>query len=287
MALEILVQEKLDGASVSLEYENGNLVRMATRGDGIVGDDVTPNAAFMPSIPKRIPITEGRVFVRGEVVIRLSDFEKIADRFENPRNTAAATIRARGVEDVLGLTTFVGFDLHCSDRGQRLKSEWDIWLRIGELGFQRSEISFLVSSKEQLKQVFEKYDRAEAGQSSFSRKVLPWQTDGLVGKVNDLSLQNKFQTKNNRPGHSIAIKPSPTAVTTTVTGITWQMGLSGRYTAVCHVTPTPMDGVTLRNVNLHNLTFLSKLISQGFSIGSRVRVIRAGDVIPQIVGVVS
>jgi len=259
---------------------------MVTRGDGIIGDDVTPNAAFIPSIPKFIPGESERTFVRGEAVIKLSDFETVKDRFENPRNTVAGVIRARSVVEILNLITFVGFDLHSEERGTLFTTERGLWERIGDLGFQRSKISTVVDSWERVQTVFEAYDQSPAGEV-YSRKGLPWQTDGLVVKVNDLVLQNKFQTKNNRPAHSVAIKPSPTMVETTVTGITWQMGLSGRYTAVCHVTPTPMDGVTLRNVNLHNLTFLSKLIKTGFLIGCKIRVIRAGDVIPQIVGVVA
>jgi DNA ligase (NAD+) len=109
----------------------------------------------------------------------------------------------------------------------------------------------------------------------------------LVLKVNCLHAQGRVGSKNNRPEHSIAVKPTPKACTTKVLSLVWDAGLSGRFTPVAHVEPTHLDGVTLRKVNMHNLDYLGEWVAKGFGIGAEITVIRSGDVIPYLTQVIT
>lgn len=276
--MQCVIQEKLDGLSISLEYRDGKLFQMLTRGDGKVGEDITPNAEHIPSIPKEIS-EKGVVCIRGEALIRLNDFkDHLADKFENPRNTASGLIRGKSTVQYLKHITFVAYDYYGPLRGKGVDTEDRVQAYLGSLGFSTPKLCHTVNNPEEAIAVYEQYDKEW-------RDDLPWLTDGLVLKVNSLALQNKLGANNSRPEHSVAIKPTPKACITTVLSITWEMGLSGRYTPVVQVTPTPLDGVTLRNVNMHNLDYLGEWVKKGFGIGAQVTVVRSGDVIPYLTGV--
>lgn len=277
--MQCILEEKLDGLSISLCYRDGKLVQMLTRGDGDVGEDITPNAEHIPSIPKNID-EMGEVHIRGEIVVRWDNFKTyLADKFENPRNTASGLVRGKSTTTLLKYLTFVAYDYYGSKRGVTEETESHILHHVEHLGFIKPEIHKVCNTPEEVVAFYEHYDKV-------LRDELPWMTDGLVLKVNFLHLQNRLGVTNNRPAHSVAIKPTPKACITKVISVTWEAGLSGRYTPVAQVEPTYLDGVTLKNVNLHNLDYLGGWVKKGFGIGATITVVRSGDVIPYLTGVV-
>jgi DNA ligase (NAD+) len=247
---------------------------MVTRGDGKVGEDISPNIPFMTSIPNKIPDL-GHVFIRGEAIVNWNNFkEHLANEFENPRNSASGLIRSKSKVELLKYLSFVAYDYYGPERIKRISKETEILAYLSQqLKFEIPKICRTADTPGEAVAIYEQYDKQW-------RDELPWMTDGLVMKVNDLNLQNKLGDRGGRPEHSIALKPTPKACVTKVIGLTWEQGLSGRYTPVAQVEPTPLDGVTLRNVNMHNLDFLGLWVKKGFGIGATITVLRSGDVIP-------
>lgn len=278
--MQCIIEEKLDGLSISITYINGKLVKMVTRGDGKVGEDITPNAEHITSIPKTIKEV-GEVHIRGEAIVTWADFkEHLSDKFENPRNTASGLIRGKSTTQYLKHITLVAYDYYGEKRGVTEETEAQILHHLEHLGFTTPKIHAIVNTPEEAVKVYEDYDKT-------GRDQLPWMTDGLVMKVNDLNLQNRLCANANRPEHSTAIKPTPKACITKVLSVTWEMGLSGRLTPVAQVEPTYLDGVTLRNVNMHNLDYLGDWVKKGFGIGAQITVVRSGDVIPYLTEVLT
>jgi DNA ligase (NAD+) len=275
-----MIQEKLDGLSISLLYEDGKFIQMLTRGDGKQGEDITENAMRMPSIPQTIP-EKGTVLVRGEAVISWVNFrENFKGEGENPRNTATGVIRSKSLPDKLKYVDFVAYDYYGANRRASVKTEEEVLKYLSSMSFKVPVFQRLVNSPTEMIAVYESYDKGE-------RDNLPYMTDGLVAKVNSLDSQERLGVKNNRPEYAIAMKPTPKACVTRIIGITWEMGLSGRYTPVIQVEPTPLDGVTLRNVSMHNLRYLKEWTTKGLKLGSTITVVRSGDVIPMLKSLVN
>jgi len=279
--MQCLILEKLDGISLNLTYQDGKLESAVTRGDGTQGDDITLNATHIRGVLKTIPF-QGRVQIRGEVVLPLKEFNEYwAPKGKaNPRNAVSGLCKGRSTPEDLATMQFVAYDLYGTERMPAV-TEAAVILKLVQAGFTVPVISRVVNSAQEAEEFYRLYDTT-------LRKELPWQTDGLVIRINDLATQEaKFSIEGGRPTYAVAIKPSPAAVVTTVKKVTWSMGLSGRFCPVAEVEPTAFDGTTLRNVNLHNLENVQNLHKQGFGIGAQILVVRAGDVIPYLSRIVT
>ncbi len=275
---------KFDGLALNLRYENGLLVQAATRGNGEVGEDVTPNVRTIRSIPLRISTTASVLEVRGEVLMKRADFEALnaqqraidAKIFVNPRNAASGCLRqldsritaqrplsfyAYGVGEVVGLALGV--------------THSEVLDRLEELGFPVFAMRTVSDGPEGLA----KYYR-EVG---VRRDSLPFDIDGVVYKVNSLALQRQLGFRSREPRWAVAHKYPPQEQFTEVLNVDFQVGRTGAITPTARLKPVFVGGVTVSNATLHNADEIERL---GIQIGDTVIVRRAGDVIPQIVQVV-
>ncbi len=269
---DMVVSYKADGSSIEVIYDNGVLLRGATRGDGFVGDDVTPNVRKF-KLPTTISV-KGRVRVRGEAVLTKNDFEKYFSATEkNPRNSAAGTVRrldSRGAEHM----SFIAFDIDGDDYSFATKA--DKFKELTKLGFQTTLIA-RVNKLEDALQIFRHTENR--------RPTLPYEIDGIVFDENDLKRAEDAGIVDNRPKSSIAFKFAAEAVECTVLDVQWQIGKTGAVTPVGIIAPANIGGVTITRVMLNNLTHIKKDL--GLTIGATARLIRANDVIPKITQVVA
>lgn len=276
---------KFDGLAINLRYENGELVSAATRGDGLVGEDVTANVKTIRSIPLRLPEAAPEVLeVRGEVIMHKADFERLNDeqelaglkRFVNPRNAAAGCLRqldpkvtakrrlsfyAYGVGEVsreLGLTHSGVLD------------------QLQDWGLPVAKERRVVKGWEALAQF---HDWVKS-----IRSELPFEIDGVVYKVNSLALQSELGFISREPRWACAHKYPPEEALTVVEAVDVQVGRTGKLTPVARLKPVFVGGVTISNATLHNEDFIAQL---GLMVGDTVVVRRAGDVIPEVVRVVT
>lgn len=285
--MQVLIEEKFDGISVCVRYNGGSFVSLITRGNGLIGQDISPNAQYMPNIPKMIQET-GEVTIRGELLMDQTTFNQhFKDRprtdgsIPNARNQVAGLAGSKKNPDDLKHLTFVAYEYYGPARGETLLTEMDCINHLRNLGFTVGNIFKLVSSSSEAIAYYKEYETS-------IRETLPFQTDGLVLKVNSLQQQSLLGSTSNRPDHAVAAKPTPKACITKVLQLTWEMGLSGRYTPVAQVEPTLLAGeVMLRNVDMRNMSYLKAWADKGFDIGATIIVERTGDVIPYLVGIVT
>lgn len=261
---------KVDGSSVELLFENGTFIRGVTRGDGFVGDDITPNARKM-KFPKTIN-EKGITRVRGEIVLLNSDFDTyFAPKGDkNPRNSAAGTTRrldGTGAEHL----TVIAFDIISDENDFARKIEKFTHLK--KLGFQVPN-PIVIPSMDDIKQVID--------YTNTNRKSIPYMIDGLVFEENDLEKAEAQGITDNRPKAAKAYKFEAESAITTLLDVVWQVGKIGAITPVGVITPTTMQGVTISRVMLNNLAHITEL---GLELGSECTLIRANDVIPKIVSV--
>ncbi|TMM02568.1 MAG: NAD-dependent DNA ligase LigA [Actinobacteria bacterium] len=277
---EFVAEPKIDGLAISLRYENGRLVRGATRGNGEVGEDVTHNLRTIPSIPLSIDDAPPVLEVRGEVYMSLPDFAALNERraeaglstFMNPRNSAAGTIRqldpklaadrplsmwCYGIGRVEGVT----FSAHY----EALE-----WLR--EHGFRvNADVKLLDEEDAVVAQCLAWQDR---------RGALDFEIDGVVVKVNDLALQRRLGVVGRDPRWAIAWKFPPTTKISTLKAVQWNVGKFGDLHPFGELEPVHVGGVTVKLATLHNEEDLAR---KDIRRGDEVIVLRAGDVIPQVV----
>jgi DNA ligase (NAD+) len=282
----LVLEPKLDGAAVELVYEDGVLAVGSTRGDGQVGEDVTANLRQVVSLPLALAgATRGRLSVRGEVVLPLRAFRRLnAERgkrglepFANPRNAAAGALRMLHEVDRERLRSlaFLAYGL-----GEGLppgaKTQWAILEHLRSLGFEPSPGATRVTG----------LDAALAGYRDLlaRRASLAFEIDGAVFKVNDLALQRDLGELARVPRWAIAFKFPPHQEHTRVLDIFVSVGRTGALTPVAKLEPVQVGGVTVSNASLHNQDEIER---KDVRIGDTVIVQRAGDVIPQIVGVVT
>jgi len=277
---QFVAEPKIDGLAISLLYEDGVLVRGATRGNGEVGEDVTHNLRTVPTIPLKIDDAPPLLEVRGEIYMSLADFAALNERraeagqstFMNPRNAAAGTIRqldprlAR--ERPLSMWSYgVG-----RIEAVRLHSHWEglQWLR--EHGFRVNEdIKLLDSEDEVVKQCLTWQER---------RAGLDFEIDGVVVKLSDLELQRRLGVSGRDPRWAIAWKFPPTTKVTTLKDIMWNVGKFGDLHPFAMLEPVHVGGVTVKLATLHNEEDLAR---KDLRPGDEVIVLRAGDVIPQVI----
>ena len=284
-AIAFVAEPKLDGAAVELVYEDGQLAVGATRGDGQVGEDVTPNVRQILAVPLALSgAAPARVSVRGEVVLPLRAFRRLNARrsarglepFANPRNAAAGSLRQLHEVDLERLRSLT---FHPYGLGEGLPdgvaSQWEVLEQLARWGFAPSpEAARLVGLDAALAYYRTLLDR---------RASLPVEIDGTVFKVDDLALQRDLGELARVPRWAIAYKFPPHQEHTVVEDILTSVGRTGALTPVAKLRPVQVGGVTVSNASLHNQDEIDR---KDVRVGDTVIVQRAGDVIPQIVSVV-
>jgi DNA ligase (NAD+) len=277
---EYVVEPKVDGLAISLLYEDGLLVRGATRGNGEIGEDVTHNLRTVGSIPLSIEDAPKRVEVRGEIYISLADFEQVNLRrveaglstFMNPRNSAAGAIRQldprQSAERPLSMWAY---GVGVTD-GLTLASHWDAleWLRAH--GFRVNPDVAKLDSDAELIERCRDWERR--------RGALAFEIDGAVVKVNDYELQRRLGVVGRDPRWAIAWKFPPTTAVTRLIAVHWNVGKFGSLHPFAELEPVHVGGVTVKQATLHNEEDLKR---KDVRPGDDVIVLRAGDVIPQVV----
>jgi len=289
--IEYCVEPKFDGGSIALVFEQDQLVRGATRGNGALGEEMTNNARVMKSIPLKAAFSKRgihKVELRGEVMIRKDIFEKMNKTrekeglsiFANPRNTASGGLRMKDPKEVAkrGLEAFVyqlGYaaDEAGNNKMDVFKSHNDSIDFLGELGFKVP-----IAEKKVCKNIKEVHDFVQEWQGK--REAYAYEIDGMVIKVNDLNLQEKCGYTSHHPRWAIAFKFKAKQATSKLLSVEYQIGKIGSVTPVAKIEPVQLAGVTVSSISLHNADFIS---SKDIRIGDTVLVERAGDVIPYIV----
>ena len=275
---------KIDGLAVVLVYEQGRLVRGATRGDGTVGEDITANLRTIDDIPKRLsgPDVPDLLEVRGEVFMSFEAFEELNRRqaeagervFTNPRNAAAGSVRMKDVS--VTATRKLGIWIYQAgviEGGPTLATQTEAMAYLADLGFPVNPASAVVPD---LEGVEEYISRAEA-----ERHDLPYQTDGVVVKIDDLGDQDLLGFTARAPRWAIAYKFPPEERTTKLLDIRINVGRTGAATPYAVLEPVFVGGANVANATLHNQ---DQVALKDVRIGDQVVVRRAGDVIPEVVG---
>jgi DNA ligase (NAD+) len=289
--IEYCVEPKFDGGSISVIYENDLLVRGATRGDGVEGDEVTANIRQIRSIPLSAKFSDyglQQVEIRGEVLINKKNFaaynEKIMEEglppLANPRNAAAGTLRIKDPNEAAkrNLEAFVyHVSYYLLAKGKKIPAE--LTTHSGSLSM-LWDLGFRSPEKE--KKVFKDIEGVIKYCSEFEkgRDNLPYEIDGMVIKVNDFQLQDKLGMTSHHPRWAIAYKFKARQATSKLIGVEFQVGRTGAVTPVAKLEPVAVGGVTVSSISVHNEDYIKE---KDLRIGDSVLIERAGDVIPQIV----
>jgi len=287
---KFVVEPKIDGLSVVLHYRDGQFVQGATRGDGEVGEDITSNLRTVRAIPLKIPVESEKwkgslpkhLVVRGEAFIPIKDFEALNKRLEeagektylNPRNTAAGSLRQ--LDPVLTASrpiTLLVYQIVHAEGGKVPTSQWEILEYLKSLGFPVSDVP----------KRFDHLDDAITYTETFNtgRDALPYEADGMVIKIDDLSLAADLGFVGKDPRGAVAFKFPAREVTTALLGIDVEVGRTGVLTPRAQLEAVEIGGVVVRNATLHNFDYIEE---KDIRIGDRVLVKRAGEVIPYVIG---
>lgn len=283
-AVEYFAELKLDGLSMELVYESGLLVKALTRGDGIIGEDVTHNVRTIKSVPTAIQ-HKGLLEVRGEVLIQKKDFSAMNEynrenniaEFANPRNAAAGTIRQ--LDPKVAASRPLKFFAYALGEYSNIEfvSQDDIENKLFNLGFPVIDRK-LVCKTDSVEKIIEYYN-----QINEKRSALPFDIDGIVLKVNSLKHQDDLGLVARSPRWATAAKFKPEQAQTIVENIIVQVGRTGALTPVALMRAVKVGGVVITNATLHNQDEIDR---KDIRIGDTVVIQRAGDVIPEIVRVV-
>ena len=266
-------EPKIDGISASLTYKNGNFERGLSRGDGREGEDITANLATIKDIPKKISDKHfpKDIDIRGEVFIQNSDFEKLKEKFANPRNAASGSLRQKNSEDTKKIPLkFIAYTFGF-EQGLNQKKQSDYLKKLEQWGFKTNPLNKTISS---IKNLMQNYIEVEE-----QRANLDFDIDGIVYKIDDFDLQKRLGNVANAPRWAIAHKFSSNKAISKILDIDIQVGRTGALTPVAKIKPINIGGVLVSNATLHNE---DEIIRKDIRIGDTVTVERAGDVIPHI-----
>jgi len=276
-----VVEHKIDGLGLELLYINGVLTTASTRGDGLIGENVTANALAVRDIPIKIPANIPRFEIRGEVYMLKSVFERINATlsqkgelvYANTRNLASGSLKQINAKITADRElSFFAYTLG-EYEGIEFTSQEDVLHKLKEWGFNVAEYA-VCKTIEEVHRYIQEVDS--------TRHLLPYAIDGLVIKVNDFVEQKKLGFRSNSPKWAIAYKFAPEQAYTQVVDCIWQVGRTGTLTPVAVVTPVDVGGTTVSRITLHNRLEIKR---KGVMINDFVYVHRAGDVIPEIVSV--
>jgi DNA ligase (NAD+) len=282
--IAFVVEPKIDGLAMSIIYENGQMAVAATRGDGTIGEDVTANIRTIRSIPLRLRGSGDvppRFEVRGEVYMRIEDFERLNVQqaaagekvFANPRNGAAGSLRQ--LDSGITATRPLQFFAYAAGRepGLPLHSQWETLRHLRDLGFPVNNEIARLDDFEEVVQFCDTW--------MTRRDQLPYEVDGVVVKVDRFAQQDELGVVARDPRWAIAFKFPAREATTTLRAIVVNVGRTGRLNPNAVLDPVVIGGVTVSNATLHNEDYI---LSRDIRIGDRVTVKRSGDVIPKVVG---
>lgn len=280
--LEFTCELKYDGASISILYENGKLKRAVTRGDGFQGDDVTNNIKTIKSVPIQLKGNYPDKFeIRGEIILPLAGFEKMNQDlieigetpYSNPRNTASGSLKLQDSAEVAKrpldclLYSLVGNNLPVQSQFEGLQKARD-W------GFKVPQQSHLAKSIDEVFEFINYWD--------VHRHDLPYETDGVVVKVNQIQYQEELGYTAKSPRWAIAYKFKAEQAVTTLESISYQVGRTGAITPVANLQPVQLAGTIVKRASLHNADQIEKL---DIRVNDTVFVEKGGEIIPKIVGV--
>ena len=280
--LEYTCELKYDGASISITYENGKLLKAVTRGDGIQGDEVTQNIKTIRSIPLQVNGNFPSTFaIRGEIILPFAGFEKMNQElieigetpYSNPRNTASGSLKLQDSAEVAKrpldclLYTIAGNQLPFSTQFEGLKTarKW---------GFKVPTQSILANNLQEVFEFISHWDK--------HRHDLPYETDGVVVKVNNLQYQDELGYTAKSPRWAMAYKFKSEQVTTRLNSIVYQVGRTGAITPVANLEPVQLAGTVVKRASLHNADQIEKL---DIRVGDTVFVEKGGEIIPKIIAV--
>jgi len=284
--VEYIAEPKFDGLSVELLYENGKLIRGATRGDGINGEDVTENIKTIKAVPLRLRDVEIEppelLAVGGETILNITDFENLNEErllrgektFANPRNAAAGSLRHLDSKETASVPLDIFFYRVLSCRGKEFKSQWEVLKSLPKWGL---KVSSDVKKCKSIQDTIRYHDQMEQ-----KREDLPYEIDGVVVKVNRLDHENRLGIKARSPRWAVAYKFPPRREETQIMDIIVQVGRTGTLTPIAMLKPVDVGGVTVSRATLHNQDFIDQM---DVRVGDTVKIGRAGDVIPEVMEV--
>ncbi|MET3731144.1 NAD-dependent DNA ligase LigA [Moheibacter stercoris] len=280
--VEFVCELKYDGASISIQYENGDLKQAVTRGDGFQGDEVTANIRTIGSIPLKLKGNyPSKFYVRGEIILPHKEFNRInserekqgLELYANPRNTASGSLKLQDSAEVYKrrldcyLYTIVGNQLP-------FNSQWEMLQAANSYGFKVPPTSKLCQSLDEVLAFIDHWDK--------ERKNLPFEIDGIVVKVNSFAQQQELGFTAKSPRWAMAYKFKAEKVETELLSISYQVGRTGAVTPVANLKPVSLAGTIVKRASLHNEDIINKL---DVRIGDRVYVEKGGEIIPKIVEV--
>jgi len=280
--VEYVCELKIDGLSISLIYENGYLIRAVTRGDGIQGDEVTANVKTIRSIPLKL---KGHylpnIEVRGEIFMPVKVFEKLNQEreeigdepFANPRNAASGTMKLQDSSEV-AKRKLDAFLYYLIADNLPYQTHWECLKHLKEWGFKVNENAELCKGIEEVKRFIDKWEE--------KRWELPYETDGVVVKVNDLQYQKTLGNTAKSPRWAVAFKYKPEQATTQLKSISYQVGRTGVVTPVANLEPVLLAGTKVKRASLHNADIIEKLDLHEHDF---VIIEKGGEIIPKIVAV--
>ena len=278
--LSYYMEMKFDGLTLNILYEDGIIVSAGTRGDGLVGEDVTNNAMVIKGVPTKIPY-KGKIEIRGEVVMPIDNFNRINEELasngkpvlKNPRNAAAGTLSAKDPKVVKdrGLL-FIPWDIGYTEKSfKTMSSKADF---VSDLGFTKH---LYTGKAKKYDDVLTYYEGVLS-----KRATLPYALDGVVLKVDDITKHDEIGYTNKFPKWALAMKFPALEKVTKLIDVTYEVGRYGTLSPVGILEPVILDGVTVNNVTLHNFNYIK---TEGIMLNDIVTIIRSGDVIPKLINV--
>jgi len=282
-ALALVVEPKVDGVAISLTYEDGVFTRAVTRGNGFKGDDVTANIGLIADLPRKLKGAPALLEVRGEVYMETAEFARLnAEReaageplYANPRNLAAGTVKLLDREEAARRRlSIVCYGLGaCQPAAFRTLGDFNA--RLKAWGFPTSDLFTVVTGKQAALAAIERLDTARRG--------LPYPTDGAVAKLDRIDLQARAGATSKFPHWAVAFKFPPDQAETLLRAISMQVGRTGVITPVAELEPVLLAGSTVARATLHNA---DEILRKDIREGDTVRIQKAGEIIPQVLGVV-